>query len=97
MSTIKRISAFIEVKEDWYGNFKIENDQRFLNSKFVQVSLIELTDKSHRVCIWGNDDLGMEWDFPADKRSDALAVYQQILITPYPSRKWLESIGFVYA
>lgn len=64
MSKPIRTSFFKETNEDWYGEFKIADDKRHEDKKYVHVSLISpLSDGiTHRVCVWGNDDMGVEFD-----------------------------------
>lgn len=40
--------------DDWYPNYP--NNE-------VELSIINLSDGQFRVCVWGNDDFGMEKDF----------------------------------
>lgn len=92
-----RISAFVEVKEDWYGNFRIADDRRFEASQLVRVSLILLSTPEWRVCVWGNDDFGLERDFLADQHEAAMNLYVQIVTSQFPTQKWLRSLGMVGA
>ncbi len=96
---MEKLEAFIEVKEDWYGNFTIENDQRYLNKKFVSVCFYNLPRDSFypMVCVWGNDDCGMEKLFDKSHADDALALYKTVVSTPFPTKEYLTELGFEYA
>ncbi len=54
--------------DDWCSNYKIEEYETKKNVKLVEVSLLYLNppnDKEPdvwRVCVWGNDDFGLELD-----------------------------------
>lgn len=97
-----RISCFKKTDEDWFGNYKIENDMRHKDEKYVHVSFFKLPklykeEESvlFRVCVWGNDDLGMELD-----STDELylrQVYCDICLQETVNRDYLEQLGFQYA
>lgn len=61
----------------------------------VCVSFLGLRGSAWRVCVWGEDDLGMEWDFPDDQYEKAKGVYESIHdgITIHQ----LKQMGFDYA
>jgi hypothetical protein len=94
-----KLEALIEVNEDWYGNFKIASDQRYKGKKFVSVSFYNLPKESFfpMVCVWGNDDCGMEKLFDKSQVDDALALYKTIVSTPFPTKEYLTELGLVYA
>lgn len=67
-------AVYKPTRDDWYGNYP---------GNMVEVSLVFLNDPSDiseykfRVCIWGNDDYGMEKDFTS--YTDALSEYMFVL------------------
>lgn len=68
---MNNLAAFIEVDEDWYGNFKIADDARYNDIMFIRVSVISMFDGTAKVHISGNDDYAMEkyfLDFEEAKR-----------------------------
>lgn len=91
-----RLTIFKEVPEDWYSNYKIKDDGRY-QGKYVSISLLQLNVKETpwRVCIWGNDDFGMEKDF-----KDLNQAQQQfewcIYIQPL-TKQYLQMCGFSFA
>lgn len=54
-----RIETYKETDDDWYPCYKIGKKE------VVRVALLSLYDsvKKFRVCVWGDDDFGMEQDF----------------------------------
>ena len=90
-----KIQAFIEVKEDWYGNFKIENDGRYSNTKLVLISFYNFPQDNRypMVCVWGNDDCGMEKIFKKTESELALELYKTIITTPFPTKQFLMDLG----
>ena len=48
-----------------------------------------------RVCVWGNDDCGMERDF--DLEGDALHIFYHIISWTYVNKDQLKNAGFVFA
>ena len=94
-----KIEAFVEVKEDWYGNFNIADDGRYPDNKFVCVSFYNLPRDSHypMVCVWGNDDCGVEKVFRKDEVEKALELYKTIVSTPFPTKEYLRQLGLLDA
>lgn len=92
------LEAFIEVKESWYGNYEISEDQRHLGAKLVYVRLSKFSDDSgFRVSVWGNDDFGMEKDFKSHEYKQAEELYVKILLTKFPTQEYLWTLNFVHA
>lgn len=88
-------TIFKPVTEPWYGNYKIQDDKRFEDVLLVTVRLVGLNDGKFRVCVWGNDDLGMEKDFEDDLQ--ATQVFSAIVLEESLTRKTLEDkYNFVY-
>lgn len=64
-----RITKWILTNEDWYGTPA---------DKKIEVSFIKLGNETLRVCVWGNDDFGLERDYPIAERLEALKLYESI-------------------
>lgn len=94
---LSRIEVFVEVDQDWYGNFKFADDLRLKDAKFIRVSLLELLSGHWRVCAWGNDDFGLERDFLSMEYDDAVKLYQTIVTTPRPTQQMMRDLGMVGA
>lgn len=61
----------------------------------VRGGLFILSDGQWRVCFWGNDDLGMERDFPT--YDEALAIWEEIKKWDNVRVSYLKTLGFVGA
>jgi hypothetical protein len=61
----------------------------------VCVSFLGLRGPAWRVCVWGEDDLGMEWDFLDDQFEKAQAIYDSIY--DGVTIQQLKQMGFDYA
>jgi hypothetical protein len=72
--------------DDWFLPFDMN---------LVRVSLIQLCAKEWRVCIWGQDDFGMEKDFASKAKAEK--VFLTILHWEDVTRIKLEGIGFITA
>jgi len=49
----------------------------------------------HRVCVWGDDDLGMERDFFGEEQEqDALDLYGRVMNLDYVDFRHLKKMGF---
>ena len=90
-----RIECFKFASDDWYGNFKIAEDQRYKDRKLVKVSFLRLSDGTYRTCVWGNDDFGMEFDAPLPR--DARAVFDALMGAAEISAVLCRSYGMVRA
>lgn len=89
-----KLEAFVAVHEDWYGNFKLADDARYPDTRFVCVMFLGLTeDAGWRVAVWGNDDAGMERDFPPGERKKAMQLYIDIVTKRFPTKGWLRFKG----
>lgn len=88
-----RLSVFKETKDDWYPSFKISDDLRY--EGLVEVSYIELVPSGEwRVCVWGKDDMGMEYDYPPHERIKAWNVFISIIEKEYVEYSFIKSLGF---
>ncbi len=77
-------------RDDWCGNFP---------GNQVQVSIYCNNEYEgeiwHRVCVWGNDDCGLEQDFfGEDQEEKALEVYAKVMNLDYVDFKILKEMGF---
>lgn len=94
-----KINVFKRTEDDWYGNYKIANDCRV--SDLVDVMFTQtgpdpkLGLGEWRVCIWGNDDCGMERDFVLE--GEALNMFYQVIGWEFVNKGALASNGFVGA
>jgi len=70
----------IATTENWYPS---------IDGK-VRVRLLLLSTDQWRVCVWGNDDFGMERDFPHVERQEAKVLFERITdgTTQAQMREW---------
>ncbi len=74
------VSVFKKTNDDWYGNFVLDNHAK---TRLVEVSFTQTGpdpkngNGEWRVCVWGNDDCGMERDF--EDESEALNCFYQVI------------------
>lgn len=94
----ERKTVMMPTLDEWCPNHVLVNHPSGLTDG-VEVSFIELrpfrkNPKLWRVCVWGNDDLGMERDF--ESRIDALAMYKRVTSWETVDKHQLTQNGFVY-
>lgn len=97
----KHADFFLPTQDDWHPNF-LRNTVRIrvYESLFVRKSVLCYWA---RICVWGNDDCGMEKDFElSENEKIRLKEIKQILKEandlPNPLNKdWLLTHGFKYA
>jgi hypothetical protein len=81
-----KIQVFKRTKDNWHGSYKIAGDARV--SDLVEVSFTQTGPDpkngkgEFRVCVWGNDDCGMERDF-GDDEDKALNMFYQVIGMEY--------------
>jgi len=88
-----RVEVFKRTQDDWYGNYKVVGDQRV--SDLVEVSFLNLMPSGWRVCVWGNDDCGLERDFESE--SEAWNIFLQVIGMESVNKQPLRDLGFVAA
>lgn len=96
-----RKECFVKTYENWHPSYKFEGDTQLdgLEDKYLlRLSfgkILHYTDKEYyRVCVWGQDDFGMEKDFSKDQYKEAEIVFMKILSQKYLSKGYLEQLGF---
>lgn len=62
----KGTSVFKRTQDNWYPSYQLYNNFSVPDDyeQLVEVSFMELLNGKWRVCVWGNDDMGMEKDYP---------------------------------
>ena len=91
------IQVYKKTNEDWYGNYEIKDGDSLVKVSLTQTGPDPKNYKGEfRVCVWGNDDCGMELDFGADE-TKALNCFLQVIGTGCVSRDHLISLGFISA
>lgn len=96
----KQVRVFKLTDDDWYPSHFLGDYYRGQapgNVKLVEVSFIELMDGCFRVCVWGNDDLGMELDFMSYEHAEAEHMFHTVIAQDRVNKDKLEEWGFVYA
>lgn len=97
----KREDKFIRTREDWCpsiksgGNFPNDAYNHNLGCDGLRVSLIELRGepKEWRVCVWGGDDFGLDFDQP----DETVAREMYAMIDDFTTKKEMLDLGFIYA
>lgn len=63
----------------------------------VQVSFLELSTGQWRVCVWGDDDCGMDRDFAPDEREAASRLYDLLAGCSDVTKRLCLDLGMVSA
>jgi hypothetical protein len=85
-----KINVFKKTKDNWCGNYKIIDNREVFD--LVEVSFMQLLSGEWRVCVWGNDDFGVERDFK--DQTAAFVVFQAIIQEEYVNKNTLLTCGF---
>ena len=94
---MKRVEVYKKTHDDWYPAFEMAGE------KLVEVSFIQLNpwrpveERVWLVCVWGDDDFGMEREFKPDEENLARSIFLNVIEEEYVDVKFLLSLGFVSA
>ena len=91
MNSIKSEDVLVPTTDDWYPNYE---------GNKVQVSIMPLIprtedEKLWRVCVWGADDCGMEYD--TDDKHDAMVTFDMLKHRDFITKAGLLELGFNFA
>jgi hypothetical protein len=90
----ERIEVLKKTQDDWYPSILTDNG----HGVFVRVTFLEFPKRAgYRVCVWGNDDFGLEQDFTRAQRERAYALFIDVISKEYVSQAELKLAGFVNA
>ena len=93
-----RVDVFKRTQDDWYGNYRIVGDQRvsdLVETSFMKLEPMNTGGPLWRVCVWGNDDCGVEKDFESE--TEAWNTFLQVIGLPFVNRSLLTAMGFASA
>lgn len=79
--------------DEWYSNETLLCKGK--PTRVVTASFILLTNGLWRVCVWGNDDFGLERDYP--KRMEAVLAFRRIIKMDRVNKQPLKDMGFYNA
>lgn len=88
---MKRVEVYKRTTDDWYPAFTSSEGD------LVEVSFLQLREDGWRVCVWGNDDAGMEKDFPHDQENSAFCCFLEVIGMDDVTVDSLVKLGFVSA
>lgn len=107
-SNLERITVFKLTEDDWYPAYKMDGFHDGVeNPSMVHVSFIEFPDLAgFRVCVWGADDDGMEFDIMSSVypelswdvlRHRAKDMFNLVIRSKYVNKSALKRLGFLRA
>ena len=95
-----KIQVFKRTEDLWYGSYKLAESSA-ADNMLVEVSFTQTGPNPDeglgewRVCVWGNDDCGMERDFTDE--TAALNMFYQVIGWTYVNKDQLSNLGFIPA
>jgi hypothetical protein len=96
-----RVDVFKCTSDDWYGSYKLRTaytgntEQMLVTVSFCQTGPNPPTNGDWRVCVWGNDDCGMELDF--NDAAKAWQCFQDVIQLEDVTFESLKERGFISA
>ena len=97
----KRIEVLKKTNDEWYGSYSVQGWPSSTNIGTVEQMFVlvvfngMLGDGTWRTCVWGNDDLGMEYD--CDNEAECWNKFVQVIGMDYVDMLTLRVLGFVSA
>ena len=94
-----KITVYKETQDNWYPVYRVKGWNNNLN--LVCVSFTQTGpnpangDGQWRVCVWGEDDFGMERDY--DDKSACLCMFHKVIGWKYVNQDKLNDHGFITA
>lgn len=100
------LTAFKITDDDWHPSYTFNhyyNGHAPGQVLMVEVSLLQFPkwernpDPGYRVCVWGNDDCGMERDFGPEELDIAYKIFHDVIALHRVNKQTLTDMGFIYA
>lgn len=99
MTVFKTIEVFKRTLDEWYPSYQLKTaNDKLLREDLVLVSFMQLDSGFWRVCAWGQDDMGLERDWPAEEERQAFTTFLQIIgWETVEQRRLIDDFNFVSA
>jgi len=92
---MKSVQLFKATRDDWRSSYRLNNGELYVMVSFTQTGPNPPTQGEWRVCVWGDDDCGMEKDFLIE--NEAWLTFVTVIGWEYVNMDALKLIGFVSA
>ena len=92
-----KIEVYKPTQDDWNGNFVIQwqGDVKLVRVATMPLRAWKRQPPLWRVCVWGNDDFGMEVDFKTPE--EAFQMFNKIIAFEFINKTELFALGFGHA
>lgn len=91
-----KIEVFKPTQDDFYSNYSVGCKYELVKVIFTQTGPNpKIGNGMYRVCVWGNDDFGLEIHFTEE--TTALNMFHQVIGWKYVNIQQLRDTGFVTA
>jgi len=94
---IQNLTLLKRTQNDWCPCFKDAEGLGCVEVTLTQTGPVDFEDFKYRVCVWGDDDMGMELDYPQDKLNEAVNMFYTITNLDFVNVEYLKNSGFVPA
>ena len=92
---MNKFSVYKKTTDNFCGNYMLTNGDQLVNVTFHGNISPPNHPLYYRVSVWGNDDLGFEYD--TDSESDAYTKFMLVIGLENITFDLLRDIGFVFA
>lgn len=90
------VIVYKETQEDWFPSYMLDDtDTMMVRVSFLGNISDDPANPIWRTCVWGDDDMGMEFD--CNNERECWNKFQMVIVQPYVNRDYLKSAGFVAA
>ena len=90
---MKRVDVYKLTQDCWYPEFTCE-DGKLVMVSFLKTGPKDLENYEWRVCAWGNDDCGLEKDFPENQEASAWTCFLEVIGMEFVNMQNLIDLGF---
>jgi len=88
--------VFKLTSDDWHPSYKLNGHHKGVKGpQMVEVSHLKLTNGEYRVCVWGADDCGMDFDTKSGNK--ALRTFLTVISWDDVTMSGLKELGFIPA
>lgn len=93
-----RVDVYKETKDDWYPEFQLTDGTKLVRVSFTQTGPDpKKFNGEWRVCVWGDDDCGMERDYQGDQETECWNMFLEVIGLKTVDVGILKKLGFVSA
>ena len=92
---MKKVNVYKTTSDNWHPSFQLKDGTQLVRVSFTQTGPNPPHNGEWRVCVWGDDDCGMEKDFLEEIAAQAM--FLEVIALADVNKQGLKKLGFVSA